>query len=313
MLNTPNPLNAPQSQAWRLEKNTHHYRRLVPTKKGWQGYADQYGLDNGLTIGRGCFEHQGAHSEDPTPFTCHVGLHIVLEAGYTLHSTGLAQPIDIAQAQVWRRQGDLGSVSDVFGHGTGKTKVVKLDFSPDLIARWHEDFDVPSWLLTDQQQEGLSELHHLGQHKVLMASAAQLLHQRADTLADRLALEGMALTLCATLCRLPEQSAQAGRNKIDDAIDWIRQHYQSDLTINILARAVGLNECYLKKQFKETTGLTIGQYVRDLRMQQAMDMLLHQGRSLKETAYYVGYRDARHFAKVFTETFGLRPNEVVDA
>jgi AraC-like DNA-binding protein len=55
--------------------------------------------------------------------------------------------------------------------------------------------------------------------------------------------------------------------------------------------------------------LTIGQFIRQLRLDCALDRLLQQ-KSIKETMYFVGYRHVGHFNALFKQKFGYLPSEI---
>lgn len=74
---------------------------------------------------------------------------------------------------------------------------------------------------------------------------------------------------------------------------------------------MGINECYLKQKFKQQTGKTIGSFIRELRMQEAMRLLLDEYKSVQETAWYVGYRDPSNFSKAFAKFYGVTPTQLI--
>jgi AraC-like DNA-binding protein len=76
-----------------------------------------------------------------------------------------------------------------------------------------------------------------------------------------------------------------------------------------LAHKVGLNDFKLKKGFREVLGTTVFSYLYDLRMEKAK-MLLTGGRSVREVAYEVGYKNAHHFTKAFKKKFGYLPSGI---
>ncbi len=74
-----------------------------------------------------------------------------------------------------------------------------------------------------------------------------------------------------------------------------------------LGRLVGCSPFYLSRQFSETTGLTIQQFIRQLRLERAAE-LLRSGRSnVTEAALEVGYNSLSHFTVAFREAFGCCP------
>ncbi len=99
------------------------------------------------------------------------------------------------------------------------------------------------------------------------------------------------------------------REKIISAKDIILSSLNDSLTIPILAQRVGMNECYLKKGFKELYGKTIFAYVQDARMQRAKMLLNTEEMSVSEIAYEVGYSNLSGFSAAFKKQVGVLPSE----
>jgi len=76
-----------------------------------------------------------------------------------------------------------------------------------------------------------------------------------------------------------------------------------------LAHKVGLNDFKLKKGFREVLGTTVFGYLYDLRMVKAMTLLTN-GKSVREVAYEVGYKNAHHFTTAFKKKFGYLPSRI---
>ncbi|MCO6488234.1 MAG: AraC family transcriptional regulator [Phaeodactylibacter sp.] len=79
-----------------------------------------------------------------------------------------------------------------------------------------------------------------------------------------------------------------------------------------LASCLGISERHLIRRVKQLTGLSPQQYIRQHRLQQAMEYL-EQGtyRTVKETAAAVGYANAGYFISQFEHQFGKRPLDVL--
>jgi AraC-like DNA-binding protein len=75
-----------------------------------------------------------------------------------------------------------------------------------------------------------------------------------------------------------------------------------------LAHKVGLNDFKLKKGFREVLGTTVFGYLYNLRMEKAKE-LLTGGKSVKEVADEVGYKNAHHFTVAFKKKFGFLPSK----
>ncbi|MDO4795165.1 MAG: AraC family transcriptional regulator [Brachymonas sp.] len=134
------------------------------------------------------------------------------------------------------------------------------------------------------------------------------------TLAQRLQVEGLALTLLGQWLELPLQAPCAQKLRryraVDDVIDIIRAELSEDLGISELARRVGANECYLKHDFRERTGMGIAAFVRQQRMTKALGLLEEGQSSVRQVAHEVGYQSLGHFARAFRAAHGMLPSEL---
>lgn len=76
-----------------------------------------------------------------------------------------------------------------------------------------------------------------------------------------------------------------------------------------LATVVNLSSSRLRHLFKTDTGLTPTEYLRDLRLKKAKELLETTFLSLKEIMNMIGVRDKSHFARDFKNAYGLSPSK----
>lgn len=88
--------------------------------------------------------------------------------------------------------------------------------------------------------------------------------------------------------------------------NYIRQAYMHPIRIEEIARKLNLNRRYLSRIFKETTGVSIQQYLLKVRMEEAQNHL-RRGYSVQECARMVGYEDVSNFSKMYKKHFGKSP------
>ncbi|WP_018751693.1 response regulator [Paenibacillus sanguinis] len=102
---------------------------------------------------------------------------------------------------------------------------------------------------------------------------------------------------------------QAGKS-VETVKRWIAEHYDQPAELGHLAGLVFLTPTYLSKLFKAETGMTITDYLIEVRINQAKH-LLRSGCSLKvhEIGSKVGYPDPAYFNKLFKRMVGVTPNE----
>lgn len=101
------------------------------------------------------------------------------------------------------------------------------------------------------------------------------------------------------------------REKITLARKILLEHIGEPLTIRELSRKVAINECYLKKGFKELFGTTIFDFYQSQRMEHARYLLYEKGLSVTEVSIMLGYSSISHFSTAFKKHTGLKPCELL--
>lgn len=104
---------------------------------------------------------------------------------------------------------------------------------------------------------------------------------------------------------------EADREKIIKAREVLLQHIGEPLTIKALSRKVAINECYLKKGFKELFGTTIFDFYQSQRMEHAKYLLYEKGLSVTEVSGLLGYSSISHFSTAFKKHTGIKPCELL--
>lgn len=104
---------------------------------------------------------------------------------------------------------------------------------------------------------------------------------------------------------------EADRDKIIKAREVLIQHIGEPITIKELSRKVAMNECYLKKGFKEMFGTTIFDFYQSQRMEHAKYLLYEKGLSVTEVSMLLGYSSISHFSTAFKKHTGLKPCELL--
>jgi AraC-like DNA-binding protein len=106
-------------------------------------------------------------------------------------------------------------------------------------------------------------------------------------------------------------SNELDREKIIKAREILIQHIGEPITIKELSRKVAINECYLKKGFKELFGTTIFEFYQSQRMEHAKYLLYEKGLSVTEVSALLGYSSISHFSTAFKKHTGLKPCELL--
>lgn len=101
------------------------------------------------------------------------------------------------------------------------------------------------------------------------------------------------------------------KNAIKRAREILLQHIGNPLTIKELSRKVAMNECYLKKGFKEVYGTTIFDFYQQQRMEHAKYLLYEKNLSVTDVSSLLGYSSISHFSAAFKKHTGLKPCELL--
>lgn len=82
-----------------------------------------------------------------------------------------------------------------------------------------------------------------------------------------------------------------------------------DLTSEMLASEVGLSRVHLYRKLKELTNQSATNYIRNIRLTKAAELLKQRKATISEVAYLVGYRTPNHFSTAFKDLYGVTPSE----
>jgi len=90
--------------------------------------------------------------------------------------------------------------------------------------------------------------------------------------------------------------------------NYIQTCYMNDISVEGISEMLQLNRRYLSRHFKKETGMTIQEYLLQVRMENAAE-LLKKGVSVKEAAELCGYADPFNFSRMFKKTYGVSPSQ----
>ena len=83
------------------------------------------------------------------------------------------------------------------------------------------------------------------------------------------------------------------------------------LTVENLAGAMNLSTVHLYRKMKAAANMTPNDFIRDIRMKRAIEMLIKEHMNISEVAYAIGYNDPKYFSKCFKTMFGMCPSVYV--
>lgn len=112
-----------------------------------------------------------------------------------------------------------------------------------------------------------------------------------------------------TPCPVKNTISEKEAEGLSRVTDYIALHYMEAIDLRILSATAYMGRTKLTQSFKQMYGITITQYVRQLRVRHAKSLLKKSHLSLGEIASQVGYQTQGSFTDLFKEATGLTPRE----
>ena len=97
-------------------------------------------------------------------------------------------------------------------------------------------------------------------------------------------------------------------NRFDEVVDYINQNFDKKITLKDVSERFYFNMNYLSHALKKEFGMTLTDYLRKIRMEEAR-RLIRDGKTTTETAFLVGVADYAHFHKMYKKYWGVTPKE----
>lgn len=151
---------------------------------------------------------------------------------------------------------------------------------------------------------------------MIFSCIQQMIMYRQLTLANELRREAALLQIMSVMMeeykvRLPKEERYDYPYQIyvNQAEDYIRRNFKSNIKINDLASYIGIDRSYLTNIFKKVTQLSPQEYLINYRMEKAKNMLINTGKKIGEIAENTGYHDQLTFSKMFKKFVGMSPSE----
>ncbi len=100
---------------------------------------------------------------------------------------------------------------------------------------------------------------------------------------------------------------QDGKRGIKDIKGYLHSNYTQEISLDYLSARFYINKFYLSRIFKEQTGVSITNYLLEIRITKAKHKLRFTSLRVEEIAYSCGFNDANYFSRVFKKYEGISP------
>jgi two-component system, response regulator YesN len=98
-------------------------------------------------------------------------------------------------------------------------------------------------------------------------------------------------------------------SQITPAMEFVNTNYARSISLNEVSKAAHLSPSRLAHVFKEHTGLTVVDYITQVRIGRAKELLLSTSKSCIDICYEVGYSNQSYFTRTFREQTGMTPRQ----
>lgn len=100
-----------------------------------------------------------------------------------------------------------------------------------------------------------------------------------------------------------------GNEVVNKIVTYIVENYNKNLTNKDIAKVFNYHPNYVSCLIKKYTRLSMHQYIKNIRVTKAADMLLIENKSIMQVANECGFFDSSHFIRSFKDVFGLTPQQ----
>lgn len=117
--------------------------------------------------------------------------------------------------------------------------------------------------------------------------------------------------IIGSCARTEEKFIHPGKyEKIRDAVDYLHNHYtEQNFRIEYLSELSDINPAYFARLFSDKFGMSPKEYVLELKLRRARELLSQEKYTISEIASLLGYSDVYHFSKSFKNSTGIPPSE----
>ena len=214
------------------------------------------------------------------------------------------------------------SVNSPSGKNDVLMRICRFIFTPDYLNSMCEEY---SGIFTGNDYElcdilfnrrsaciRMSDDDALNIHSIMWLTAHEYNHFK---IGSDIIINSSMLNLLICMTRLYEYQKNripptlSTDKSLEEMKKYIRSNFAYDLTLEFLASQVHLSREYLSRAFKQYTGQTISDFILDVRMKRAQQMLRNPRQSITDISAYCGYKTIGNFQRAFKKYTGISPSE----
>lgn len=99
------------------------------------------------------------------------------------------------------------------------------------------------------------------------------------------------------------------KQKMKEALKYIDEYYNTDLNMAVVSNHISMNYSFFSQIFKQYTGMNFVNYIKEVRVNKAKELLIQTDEKVAQIGYTVGYDNEKYFMTVFKNIVGISPTE----
>ena len=173
----------------------------------------------------------------------------------------------------------------------------------------YSESELVKYLLPKSNEEILSSL--FDRYNVSCVNMHKLDSNKLDSLISKLDSAKREDIVCdiVRLIKSVSDNESVSIPVIDRIKNVIKENLADDVSVMDIAEKIGISYYYMCHVFKKTTGITITDYKKELKLTKAKEMLLHTDSKISDIAYACGFGGASYFSKIFFESEHILPSD----
>lgn len=191
-------------------------------------------------------------------------------------------------------------------------------YTPNLTTGWHEhwigfDGETARRWLRHKFISARKPIIKIAAEDTVLATFSRIMQSiRANRPALQQILAGATDNLMGLIYSAQQAQPAAGApnpNAIESAITRIQNELGRDMNMTLLARELGVSYSWFRHTFTAHTGLSPHQYLLELRLVRARNLLVETELPIKEIARQAGFEDELYFSRLFRQRMNLTPSQ----
>lgn len=209
------------------------------------------------------------------------------------------------------------NVEHTFEAGSKGTTLMQLEFLPEIFTSIDSTMKLSSIGLGQASVNLFSEQNHLIKivnNVLIMRVIQRILDELSSkkTYFQHLVVMYYAELLILITRYMDENILPVCNNyAMKRAITFVRSHYKEDISVSIVAEEAGIGERHLRNLFVKYLNLSPLEYLNQIRINKAVELLRNTEKSVKEVCFECGFKSPQYFSRIFKLQMNVSPHKLL--